>query len=151
MSRKNVLVILARKMSTFVYDPSRSFRAWLKTVTQHAWTDYLAWRERVGRGSGDSHVVGLLDQVEAREDLLTRLNEEFDRELLEEATVRVRLRVEPRTWESFQLTAVEGVATPEVARRLGIPVASVFKYKSRVQKMLQEELRKLDEPAETEP
>src|SRR5262245_7172400 len=56
---QNVLVTLARKMGTFEYDPSRSFRAWLKTLTQHAWSDYLAQRERPGRGSGDSHVGDL--------------------------------------------------------------------------------------------
>ncbi len=148
---QDVLVILARKMGTFEYDPARSFRAWLRTITQHAWSDYLAQRGRAGRGSGDSHMADLLATVEARADLLHRLDDEFDHELLEEATVRVRLRVEPRTWEAFQLTALDGLSGAEAAGRLGIPVANVFKYKSRVQKMLQEELRKLEEPAEEEP
>ena len=148
---QNVLVTLAQKMSAFVYDPTRSFRAWLKTVTQHAWSDFLARRGRPGRGSGDSKVADLLDTVAARADLLTRLNEEFDHELLEEATARVQLRVEAQTWEAFRLTALDGLAGAAAAARLGIPVATVFKYKSRVQKMLQEELRRLDDPAEDEP
>jgi len=29
---RNVLVLLARKLRTFVYDPSRTFRGWLRTV-----------------------------------------------------------------------------------------------------------------------
>ena len=37
---QTVLVKLAEKMQTFVYDPSRSFRAWLKTVTRNAWNDF---------------------------------------------------------------------------------------------------------------
>lgn len=148
---QNVLVILAQRMGTFDYDPARSFRAWLKTVTQHAWTDYLARRERPGRGSGDSQVAGLLGSVEARKDLLARLNEEFDYELLEEAKARVQLRVEIQTWESFRLTALEGMSGAEAAQHLGIPIASVFKYKNRVQKMLQDELRRLDSPCEEEP
>src|SRR6478736_4140687 len=36
---QDVLVKLSRKLATFAYDPSRSFRAWLKTVTRHAWAD----------------------------------------------------------------------------------------------------------------
>ena len=35
-----VLLKLARRMKDFTYDPGRSFRAWLKTVTHHAWQDY---------------------------------------------------------------------------------------------------------------
>src|SRR5262249_27719327 len=38
---QNVLLKLAAKMRTFAYDPSRSFRAWLKTVTHHAWRDFV--------------------------------------------------------------------------------------------------------------
>ena len=62
--------------------------------------------------------------------------------------VRVRLRIAPQTWEAFRLTALEGLSGAAAAERLGIPVATVFKYKSRVQKMLQDELRKLDDAAE---
>ena len=28
-------------MATFAYDPSRSFRGWLKTLTHHAWRDLV--------------------------------------------------------------------------------------------------------------
>ena len=42
-----VLLKLADKMRTFVYDPSQSFRAWLKTLTHHAWQDYLQSRSAV--------------------------------------------------------------------------------------------------------
>src|SRR5262249_4153674 len=38
---QNVLLRLAGKMKEFSYDPARSFRAWLKTVTQHSWSDYV--------------------------------------------------------------------------------------------------------------
>jgi RNA polymerase sigma-70 factor (ECF subfamily) len=146
---QNVLVTLAQKMSTFAYDPEKSFRGWLKTLTHHAWNDYLTSRRRPGRGSGDSAAADVLETVEAREDLVARLDAEFDRELLDEATVRVRLRVEPHTWEAFRLTAIEGQSGADAARQLAMQVATVFKAKSKVQKMLQEELRKLEGPEPT--
>ena len=34
---QQVLLKLAQKMGAFRYDPAQSFRAWLKTVTHHAW------------------------------------------------------------------------------------------------------------------
>ena len=35
---QDVLLKLAEKMQTFVYDPAKSFRAWLKTLARHAWS-----------------------------------------------------------------------------------------------------------------
>jgi RNA polymerase sigma-70 factor (ECF subfamily) len=143
-----VLLLLARKMAMFAYDPSRSFRAWLKTLTHHAWRDYVDSRERAGRGSADSSVDELLHRQEARDDLVTRLRAEFDHELLDEAMTRVRLRVEPKTWDAFRLTVLEGLPGAAAAEQLGIPVMTAFKYKNRVQKMIQEVVCQLDGPAE---
>src|SRR5262249_39832096 len=131
-------------MSSFQYDPTRSFRAWLKTVAQHAWSDFLASKQRPGLGSGDSQVAEQLQSVAARDDLVARLNAEFDQELLTEALVRARLRVEPHTYEAFRRTAVDGMSGPDAAKQMGLPVATVFKAKSRVRKLVQDELQWLE-------
>ena len=141
---QNVLLRLAQKLQEFSYDPSRSFRAWLKTLTQHAWSDFVESRKRGGMGSGDSQVLRLLGSLQARQDLLARLDEEFDRELLDHAITLVRLRVAPQTWEAFRLTAIEGLSGAEAAERIPMQVAQVFVAKRRVQKMLQTELERLD-------
>jgi RNA polymerase sigma-70 factor (ECF subfamily) len=141
-----VMLKLCQKMRTFTYDPSRSFRGWLRTLAHHAWRDFVDARHRPGAGTGDSGVQGLLETQEARDDLAKHLEAEFDRELLDEATARVRLRVQPHTWEAFRLLAVEGLSGAEAAGRLGMKVATVFVARSKVQKMLQEEVRRLDPP-----
>src|SRR5437762_155337 len=43
---QDVLLRVARQMQTFRYDPSRSFRAWLRTVAYRAWCDWLEARSR---------------------------------------------------------------------------------------------------------
>jgi RNA polymerase sigma-70 factor (ECF subfamily) len=141
---QNVLVDLARQMRTFEYRPSGSFRGWLRTVAHRAWCDLLESRRAATTGTGDTGVLRVLESVAARDDLLRQLAEECDRELLEEAMKRVRPRVEPQTWEAFRLTALERLSGAEVAGRLGVAVTAVFKAKSRVQKMLQEELHQLE-------
>src|SRR5215831_764465 len=118
---QDVLLRLARKMRGFAYDPSRSFRGWLRTLTHHAWSDFLEDRKRPGAGGGE--VTRALEQVEARDDLARWLDEEFTRALFEEASARVRLRVQPHTWEAFRLTAVEGKTGAEVAALLKMQVA----------------------------
>jgi len=150
---QNVLLRLAQKMKDFAYDPARSFRAWLKTLTRNALSDFVSGRGRAGLGSGDSDIGRMLNNVAARTDLEQHLEEEFDRELLEEAMVRVRLRVAPQTWEAFRLTALEGLAGAEAAARIPMQVAQVFVAKRRVQKMLQEEVSRLehDGPGGDEP
>lgn len=148
---QNVLLKLADKMRTFQYDSSRSFRAWLKTLTHHAWSDFLEARQRPGRGSGDSQVADMLHSVEARADLVQHLEAEFDREVLEEAMARVRLRVAPQTWEAFRLTALEGCSGAEAAQLIPMQVAQVFVAKRRVQKMLSTEVAKLEGRNEDEP
>lgn len=142
---QDVLARVASRLSRFEYDPSRSFRAYIKTVAHFAWRDLLEDRRRPGAGgSGDSAVLERLADVEARDDLQARLADAFDQEVLEEATARVRLRVEARTWEAFRLTAVEGLSGAEAAARVGMEVAATFKAKSKVQKMLREEVRRLE-------
>lgn len=141
---QSVLTDLARQMRTFEYQPSGRFRSWLRTIAHRSWCDLLASRKAATTGSGDSAVLSLLHSVEAGEDLLKHLDSECDRELMDLAMNQVRQRVEPNTWAAFQLTAQEGLPGAETADRLGLQVAAVFKAKSRVQKMIREEVAKLE-------
>lgn len=142
---QNILLKLVSVLPSFTYDPTRRFRAWLKTLAHHAWRDYLESQRRPGQGSGDSALLEALDNVAARDDLVNRLEEEYDQELLEVAVARVRLRVAPHTWEAFQLVAVQGLPAAEVAQRLGMQTAMVYVAKKKVKDMLAEEVRKLEE------
>src|SRR5262245_2970255 len=142
---QDVLVEVARQMRTFSYDPSRSFRGWLKAITHGAWCDWLEKRRRQAQGSGDSRVLALLQTAEARDDLVQKLAEQYDAELLEAAMTTVRSRVEERTWEAFRRLALEGQSGADAAEQLGMKVGAAFMARSRVQKMLQDEIRRLEE------
>jgi RNA polymerase sigma-70 factor (ECF subfamily) len=141
---QEVLLQLVNKLRRFQYDRSRSFRAWLKTLVHHAWQDFMEHRRRAGLGSGDSAVWERLDCVEARESLEQQLQEVFDREVLEEAMARVQQRVAPHTWEAFRLLTFEGLSGAEVAPRVGMQVTMVYVARSKVQKMLREEIDALE-------
>src|SRR5262249_61466521 len=96
---QDVLTRLVRKLRNFRYDPQRgTFRSWLRTLTEHAWSDYVASRQAAVVGTGDSTVLGQLAAVEARADLLEHLAQAFDLELLEEAQARVAPRGSPPRW-----------------------------------------------------
>ena len=136
-----ILMKLSQELREFAYDPSRSFRGWLKTVAFHAWRDFEDRRRRAqAAGVG----MDLALSLEARKDLAQKLEDAFDLDLLELAKARVRTRVAPHTWEAFRLVAIEGVPVAEVAARVNLQVAMVYVAKSKVQRMLQEEVGKLE-------
>ena len=141
---QNILLKLTQKLHAFAYDPARSFRGWLKTVALRTWRDFEDSRRRARAAAGDRAAQDLMLTLEAREDLARKLEEAFDLELLEAAKVRVRLRVAPHTWEAFRLMALEGLPVAEVATRVHLKVAMVYVAKSKVQKMLREEIEKLE-------
>lgn len=147
---QNVLLAVARQMKTFVPDPSRKFRSWLKTIAYRAWCDFLARKKRQAQGSGDSAIVRLLDSIEARDDFLDHLQQEHDRELLEIAMQRVEQRVKPETWEAFRRVSLEQEATTDVAEALGTSVGAIWVARNRIKRMLQQEIEWLSSGEITE-
>ncbi len=145
---KNVMLRLASKLRVLSYDPSLSFRGWLHTIARHAWSDFVTDRRKQAVEGDPSDV---LESAQAREDLEQRLAEVFDLELLEEATSRVKARVEEKTWEAFRRMAMLEEPAAIVSAALSMPIASVFKARSNIQKMLQEEISSLERPASVLP
>jgi RNA polymerase sigma-70 factor (ECF subfamily) len=141
---QTVMLKVLGAVQAFRYDPNQKFRAWLKTITHHAWQDLVRGRREVGAGMDTVSVADPLLTLEARDDLGTRLAAAYEEELVEQALARVRPRVQPPTWEAFRLTAVEGLSGSEAASRLGMAVTSVYKAKSNVQKLLEAEVRYLE-------
>ena len=80
---QEVLLKLAVRLGEFEYDQSQSFRGWLRRITENAVMDFF--RQRKARGAGQ-HAADALERLaheEAREDLVIRLREMFDLELLD--------------------------------------------------------------------
>jgi RNA polymerase sigma-70 factor (ECF subfamily) len=140
-----VLAKLVREMRRFVYDPSRCFRGWLKTVVDREVYNFTRQQSRHPDhlGSGDSGVRARLEATPAPPDtegLVRELDATLGRDLqqAQQVAARVRARVEPRTWQAFERTALGGEPAAEVARELGLTVRAVYEAKRRVGKMLRE-------------
>lgn len=141
---QNVLIKIARSIKTFQYDRTMTFRGWLRTVTENAIVDYQ--RERLARKKvwQLDQSTELLDSEEARQDLLTRLSDVFDLELLEHAMDRVRARVDQRRWLAWKKCTREAMSGREVAETLKMPVGTVYAARFQVQKLITEEIRLLE-------
>jgi RNA polymerase sigma-70 factor (ECF subfamily) len=141
---QEVLYRLVGQLRRATYDPGKGhFLGWLKGVARNARSDFLESRRRAGWGRGDSHAQRLLEAQEDQNGLLEALEREFEREMYEEAQARVQLRVNRPTWQAFQLLVQEKWPGARVAAELGLTVAAVYMAKHRVQKLLAEEVRRL--------
>ncbi|WP_158520905.1 sigma-70 family RNA polymerase sigma factor [Fuerstiella marisgermanici] len=146
---QDVMLRLAAAMKEFEYDPSLNFRSWLKTVTRRAASTFADRDQRVGKGEGGTQILSRLGTIAAQDDLSKRLEDEYLHELTQLAILRIRMKVQPRTWQAFQLTAQEGKSGAEVAKQLGMQVTHVYVAKSEVLKALRQEIRRL-EPSESD-
>jgi RNA polymerase sigma factor (sigma-70 family) len=140
---QNVLLRIARSIPQLEYDSRRSFRGWLRTIVHHCWCDWHETGGIGGTGTGDTGMLKLLQQVPARDELLARLERQYDQELLQLAMERVCERVEQQTWKVFELLALQGISGAEAARQTGMKVASAFAARSKVQRLVRTELAQL--------
>jgi RNA polymerase sigma factor (sigma-70 family) len=152
---QEVLTRLVRTMKTFNYDPQRgSFRGWLKTVTQNAVRDLIADGRRQGCGVGDTQATrafaGICDAAASAE-LEERISSQYEQQLLREAETRVQARVQSKTWAAYRLTAVDQRSAQSAAEELEMPVSEVYVAKSRVIRMLRDEVARLDASAASNP
>jgi RNA polymerase sigma factor (sigma-70 family) len=131
-------------MRSFVYDPAKRFRGWLKTVVDNQVCELRRyWIRHPGdRASGHPDVHRSLAGIRAPiDDLVDTLDHSLERDLqlAQQVIDLVKQRVRPKSWTAFWRTAIENERAADVARSLGISVGAVYMDKHRVAKMLREE------------
>jgi len=136
---QEVLAIVARELPTFEYDPKRgTFRGWLRTITVNCLRAY--WRSRTPRGTGDSDVQEMLNQLADPNSEASRVwDREHDQFVWRRLVELVKPEFEPSTWQAFCLVTLEGVKPAQAAKKVGITTNAVFIAKSRVMRRLKEE------------
>ncbi len=141
---QDVLLKLARHFKEFEYDPSLSFRGWLRTVTENAIKDFFKSQSTKEKCTGGSTMHGLMLEEPARTELTEYLAEAFDLEILDEAKSRVRQRVNEKRWLSWDLLSNHAMSGKEVAEQLGTSVGVAYANKNQVQKLIKEEIALLE-------
>jgi RNA polymerase sigma-70 factor (ECF subfamily) len=142
---QTVLMKLVEALRSFDYNPERGrFRGWLKTVTRNVATDVMrTWRDR---GIGGSTILPWdgLEQSDPADALLLQVENAYREELLRRAGVAVRMKVKPKTWDAWDQTCNVQRPAAVVARELGVTVADIYVARSRILKMLREEVQRLE-------
>jgi len=143
---QQVLISVAGAIERWEADPRRArFRTWLRRVADNAILNALT-RGATDRGSGNSDVYDLLHECTDRDgpdSALLRL--EFRRELMYWAAKQIRDEFQAATWNAFWLTAAEGMAVDEAARKLNKTMGSVYAASSRVMRRLKEKIEQFEQ------
>ncbi|HET6880829.1 MAG TPA: sigma-70 family RNA polymerase sigma factor [Pirellulales bacterium] len=131
----------------FVFDSKEKFNHWLNTVVRHAVFTFVRDRGRQpdAWSVGNSGVQRSLDSVAAQvaDELAECCRDDLARG--ERARTIVRERVDAKTMRAFELMFYDERKGADVAAELGMSLTAVWKARSRVAKMLQEEFRKLED------
>ena len=119
---------------------SGSFRAWLWGVVRHKLIDAMRRRQRSMPASGGSTALQVLQNIPEQLDT----NDEEERSeftsLVYRALEQVRNEFEPKTWQAFWRTTVDGVAVAGVAKELEIAPATIRQHRSRILRRLRQQL-----------
>ena len=139
---QDVLLKLLRAMQRFEYNPNQKFRSWLRTITRNAVRDALRSRKsRLDRGTGDTHVRAMIEGFEGKGDQLAdQVVGRLHQDLLVEAEANVQRRVEDRTWKAYCLSKAGDKQARDISAETGMSVAAVYKAKSKVIKLIREEI-----------
>lgn len=146
-----VLIRLSRRMERFAYDPSRSFRGWLRSLTRSTILNYRTRGDGPGAGprvlSVDprdwpwpAHDPSLPDDPDDEETPDDQDGPPRWRDLrhrIAQVLKMARQRCAPDTWQSFWLTQVEGRSANEAAQALAKTPGAVRAARARVIVLLQ--------------
>jgi RNA polymerase sigma-70 factor, ECF subfamily len=135
---QEVLTLLVQTLPQFTYEPGKSFRSWLRTVTLNKLRD-RARRRRLPVATRGDKLSAVVDSDS--EELLTE--EEHRQYLARRALEIMRAEFEPTTWRACWEFVVEGRHAAEVAAELGISENAVYIAKCRVLRRLRKELEGL--------
>jgi RNA polymerase sigma-70 factor, ECF subfamily len=135
---QEVFSVLLQKLPEFSYDQSKSFRAWLRTLTLNKWREKQR-RAGVRREEGDAALPSLAgsDPAEALWEA------EYQQQLVRRALEVMQREFQPATWKACWAMVVEGKAAAEVAAELGLSPGAARSAKFRVLTRLREELEGL--------
>ncbi len=119
-----------------------AFRGWLWTIARNKIRDHQRRVSRQGTAAGGSSMLRWF-QTEVQSPPVPQ-DDPTDlmrwNQLIGRAMAQVQAEFEPRSWQAFWRSAVDGIATAVVAGELGVSAASVRQSRSRILRRLRQQL-----------
>lgn len=142
---------VARNVAEYRYDPAKCrFKSWLLNLASWRVKNQFAkrrrWDDRKVIASADAEERGVSGVPEsAGSDAWAALwDEEWQANLLQAAVAKVRSEFSATQFQIFDLNVLKEWPAGDVARSLGVSLASVYLAKHRVAKAVKQEMARLE-------
>lgn len=137
-----VMLSFFQSSRTFHYDKTKGrFRDYLKSVIHNRACDLM--RKRQDETVSAEEVEHILAEIPAEAE--DRWEREYEETVLAQAFEELKLRCDPTTLQSYDLFVRKNLPAKEVSAMLGIKANAVYQHKSRVEEMLRDIVKELDE------
>jgi RNA polymerase sigma factor (sigma-70 family) len=143
---QETVISVMKRIHTFKYDPRKgSFKAWLLIMTR--WQIVALLRKRDPIPASEKTSAEASSEVDALDCVMPELEASWDREweanLLEAATERVKHTTDPKQYQIFDLIVFRKWPVSKVARFLRTNRARVYLAKHRVGQQIKKEIARL--------
>lgn len=118
--------------------PGHSFGAWMAGITRRQIADYYRRRDPHAAAVGGSSARQRLEEVaeSPRDEEENWEPSDWQRDVVQRMTALIKIDFEPRTWQAFWRTCVDGRSTAQVAEELGMTSGAIRNARSKVRKRL---------------
>ncbi|HEY1663005.1 MAG TPA: sigma-70 family RNA polymerase sigma factor [Verrucomicrobiae bacterium] len=149
---QETILSVAKTIKEFQYDPKRcSFKSWLRHLTQKRIADCFRKRSREtlveNAGTARDGRTPVLERVpDTKAAGLDAVWEaEWQKELLEAAVAHVKTQVSAEQFQMFDFYVLKKMPVTRAAAALGTNAAQIYLAKHRISKLLNREIRRLEE------
>ena len=132
---QEVLSIVFQQLPQFQYEPSRSFRGWLRTVTLNKHREHLRRKSIGAHGATQSALADF-----AQPDAESTWDMNYQKALVARAMELVEESFQPATWAALNEYVIKGRPAADVANETGLSVWTIYAAKSRLMTRLREQL-----------
>lgn len=142
---QETLITLTKAMPSFRYDRLKGrFRQFLLRIVNSRLIDAVRREKKHTRFNADAAASELLAVFQDQETPVDEWAQEWDKaweqQLLMEALVRVKEKVQPHVYQSFTLYVLEKKPVEEVAAKLGISRNTIYEQRRRLVAMIKREV-----------
>lgn len=134
---QDVLAIVFRKLPDFEYDPEKSFRCWLRTITMNKFREFCRKRSNSRNAAIGSAINRVADATSAAE---SSWDIGYQRSLFNTAMTLLEPEFQPATWKAVREFMMTNRPAAGIAAESGLSVWTIYAAKSRLLARLREEL-----------
>lgn len=133
---QDVLTIVFQKLPTWHYNPQKSFRGWLRTITLNRHRE-LFRKKRLNTVNGNAlDIAELVDPRTAE----STWDANYGTELVASAMKLMQSDFAPSTWSALQRLILNGESAAKISRETGVSVWTIYSAKNRLMSRLRSQL-----------